>query len=242
MALAGRNLALAEKGRPKGHGQVIDMIAPCNACYLVLMKAKQQIEDEGHMGQAARYAFSQAGLEYRGKVRVRHPLDILAHDVGMERIKEMCTRSLKGLKIACYYGCQVVRPYATFDDQYNPMTMDNLLRACGAETLDWTSMKARCCGGTFTGTIENVGQRLSYIIVKEAKRLGADMIATACPLCQFNVECYQGSMEKAFDDELGIPSLYFSQLLGYAMGIDSKKLSLHNMLVSPDEALAACGA
>ena len=102
--------------------------------------------------------------------------------------------------------------------------------------------QARCCGGTFTGTIENAGLRLSYIIVKEAKRLGADMIATACPLCQFNLECYQGSMEKSYDDELNIPSLYFSQLLGYAMGIEPKKLSMHNMLVSPDEALAACGA
>ncbi len=106
-----------------------------------------------------------------------------------------------------------------------------------------SSMKARCCGGTFTGTIENAGQRLSYIILKEARRLGADMIATACPLCQFNLECYQGSMRKRFkDDDLNIPSLFFSQLLGYAMGIDRKKLSLQNMLVSPDEALEACGA
>jgi heterodisulfide reductase subunit B len=242
MALAGRNLALAEKGRPKGKGEVIDMIAPCSACYLVLMKAKKQIEDEGHLGQAARFAFSQAGLEYRGKVRVRHPLDVLAHDVGPERVKELTRKPLKGLKVACYYGCQVVRPYATFDDQFNPMTMDHLLRAAGAETLEWNSMKARCCGGTFTGTIENVGLRLSYIILKEAKRLGADMLATACPLCQFNVECYQGSMRKRFKDDLNLPSLYFSQLLGYAMGIDPKQLCMDDMLVSPDEALATCGA
>ena len=242
MALAGRNLALAEKGRPKGKGEVIDMIAPCNACYLVLMKAKKQIEESAHLGPAVQDAFSQAGLEYRGKVRIRHPLDVLAHDVGMDRMKELCTRSLKGLKIACYYGCQVVRPYSTFDDQFNPMTMDDMLRAAGAETLDWTSMKARCCGGTFTGTIPNAGLRLSYIILKEAKRLGADMVATACPLCQFNLECYQGSMEKKYDDDLNIPSLFFSQILGYAMGIDPKKLSMQNMLVSPDKALEACGA
>jgi len=239
MALAGRNLALAEKEHPEGR---IEMIAPCNACYLVLMKAKKQIEERAHLGAAVQDAFSRAGMTYRGEVTIRHPLDVLVNDVGLDRIKELCTRPLKGLKVACYYGCQIVRPYATFDDQFNPMTMDNLLRAAGAETVEWTSMKARCCGGTLTGTIDSAGQRLSYIILKEARRLQADVVATACPLCQFNLECYQGSMRKRFDDDLEMPSLFFSQLLGHAMGIKRRKLGLQDMLVSPRKALKACEA
>ena len=134
------------------------------------------------------------------------------------------------MKVACYYGCQIVRPYATFDDQYHPMTMDQILIAMGAETIDWP-LKTRCCGGTLTGTIEDVGLRLNYILLREAKRRGADIIATACPLCQFNLECNQDKIGRHNHDDVSLPVAYFTQLMGLALGLPEKPLGLHRLFV-----------
>lgn len=236
-ALAARNLALAEQSNST---KAVQVIAPCNACYLVLLKAQMAVRGRTETGVAITNGLKQVGLEYTGKAEVRHPLDVFTNDVGLDKLKALSSRPLKGVKVACYYGCQVVRPYATFDNQQNPMTMDNILRAMGAETVDWP-LKAQCCGGTLTGTIEEAGQRMSYIILKEARRRGADVVATACPLCQFNLECYQKQMSATFKDPVSLPVMYFSQLMGQAMGIDDKKLGINRLLVQP-AARACCAA
>ncbi len=144
--LAARNLALAEMN---GNHQ---LMAPCSACYLVLNKTKHYFHDYPAMRQTVDRALAAVNLHYGGDTPVRHPLDVLVNDVGLEAIKQKVKRPLKGLKIAPYYGCQIVRPYATFDDQYNPVSMDLLLEALGATVLKFP-LKTKCCGGSLTGTV-----------------------------------------------------------------------------------------
>ncbi len=230
-ALAARNLALAEE---QG-GQ--DIIAPCNACYLVLLKAQKAIKEDRNKDDRICKAMEKNGLTYHEKVKVRHPLDVLINDIGLEKIKEKVQKPLEGLKIASYYGCQIVRPYSNFDNAYNPMSMDNIMSCLGAETVDWP-LKTRCCGGSLMGTIETVGQRLSYILLKEAKKRGADAIVTACPLCQFNLECYQDKMSSMYDENVNIPVAFFTQLMGIAYGLPAKELGLERLFV-PLQAQAA---
>ena len=232
-ALAARNLALAEKS---DHVDPISLVAPCNACYLVLSKVQKYIKEYDRIGETITDALTEVGLGYNGDVLIRHPLDVLTNDLEPDTIASNITNPLEGLNVACYYGCQIVRPYATFDDQRNPMTMDNLLQTCGANPVDWP-LKTRCCGGTLTGTMSDVGLRLSYILLKEAKRRGANVIATVCPLCQFNLECYQDKMKAEYGDDIDIPIVYFSQLMGKAMGIDDKTLGLHRLFVPLDHAM-----
>ena len=165
--LAARNLALAEDQNGAQKAEEVNLVAPCSACYLVLTKAQHYIDEYTEVGQTILPALQAAGLRYEGRVRVRHPLDVLVNDVGLDTFAAQVRRPLAGLRVACYYGCQVVRPYASFDDQDNPTTMDQLVRAMGAEPIDWP-LKTRCCGGSLTGTIEEVGLRLSYILLKEA--------------------------------------------------------------------------
>lgn len=227
-ALAARNLALAEK--VESNGAVQDMMAPCSACYLVLNKAQHFLEDYDNGGSVIRDALVAVGLNYEGKVKVRHPLDILVNDLGLDSVKEKVTESLDGLKVACYYGCQIVRPYATFDDQNDPRTMDILVEALGAESVTWP-LKTRCCGGSLTGTIQDVGLRLNYILLNEAKKRGADVIATACPLCQFNLECYQDKIAHKFGNGTPMPIMYFSQLMGKAFGSPENVLGIHRNFV-----------
>lgn len=216
--LASRNLALAEQA---GHAQ---LLAPCSACYLVLNKAKHYFHDYPGMADKVRRALQRGGLSYSGNTPVRHPLDVLLTDVGVEAIRQKVVRPLKGLRVASYYGCQIVRPYATFDDAFDPVTLDRLVEALGATVVRWP-LKTKCCGGSLTGTIPEAGLRLVYILCKEALKRGANVIATVCPLCQFNLDAYHRDIARRWED-VRIPTVYFSQLMGLAFGMDPGPLGL----------------
>ncbi len=228
-ALAARNLALCEE-QNQDTTQPPQLVAPCNACYLVLKKTQHWMAEYAEINQKINGALNAAEMNYNGTVQVRHPLDVLVNDIGLDAIKNRIKKPLSGLKVACYYGCQIVRPYAEFDDQRNPQTMDKLMQALGAETIDW-ELKARCCGGSLTGTIREVGMRLSYILLREAKLQGADIIVTACPLCQFNLECFQGVMSKEFEENVDMEVAYFTQVLGHALGLSDKALGMQRMFM-----------
>ncbi len=236
-ALALRNLCLAEQ-QAGSNGKPVDVVAPCAACFLVLHKAQHRLAEYPKASQGVLDRFGAAGLRYTGRVRVRHPLDVLLNDIGLDRVRAKVKRPLSGLKVACYYGCQLVRPYAVFDDQFRPTSMDRLMGALGAESVDWV-LKTRCCGGTLTGTIRDVGLRLNELLLDEAKRRDAGAVATACPLCQFNLEA-QESREAPREGGRGrLPVLYFTQLVGVAFGIPERTLGLHRSLVPVAPALAA---
>ncbi len=228
-ALAARNLSLCEE-QNKDSATPPELMAPCNACYLVLKKTQKYMREYPEIRNRIKGALGAAQMEYHDTVKVRHPLDILINDIGIDAIKKQVVKPLKGLKVACYYGCQIVRPYAEFDNQHNPQTMDQLMQALGAETIDW-ELKARCCGGSLTGTIREVGMRLSYIILREAKMLGADIIVTACPLCQFNLECFQNVMAKEFEENVDMEVAYFSQVVGHAFGATPHELGMQRMFM-----------
>lgn len=237
-ALAARNLALAEQ---QGEGNsTVDLITPCSACYLVLMKAQHYLREYKPIGQKIAAALREAKLEYKGRIRLRHPLDVFVHDIGLETIANRVERPLTGVKVASYYGCQMIRPYATFDDQHEPTSMERLTQVLGAEPVEWP-LKTRCCGGSLTGTVPEVGLRLSYTLLQEAQKRGADMVITACPLCQFNLECYQSSMRKQFGNNLELPVVYFTQLIGLAFGLPEQKIGLQRLFVPLRPALAARG-
>lgn len=228
-ALASRNLALAEK-QACGKAEVV---APCAACYMVLNKTQQFITDyPDRIGVQIKRALNTVDLNYTGQVNIYHPLDVLINDIGLENIKNKVKNSLEGLIVACYYGCQIVRPYATFDDQHNPMTMDTLVKALGAQTITWP-LKTRCCGGSLSGSALEPVLNLNRILIREAKKRGANIILTACPLCQFNLECFQEKLAHKGDKpgEIEISVAYFTQIMGKALGIDESKLGFKQLFI-----------
>ncbi len=222
--LSSRNLALAEQ---LGY----DLVAPCSACYLTLLKTKNYIQQYAHIRNKVDAALTAAGLTCSGTVKIRHPLEVLFNDVGLEALRNRTRFPLRTFKIAPYYGCQIVRPFQEFDDATYPQTLDQLFNALGAQVIDYP-LKTRCCGGSLTGTITQVGLRLNYILLKEAQERGANCIATVCPLCQFNLEAYQKKIIKQYSGLSRIPILYFTQLVGLAFGISEKQLGLQHHIIS----------
>ncbi|MEW6058598.1 MAG: CoB--CoM heterodisulfide reductase iron-sulfur subunit B family protein [Actinomycetota bacterium] len=233
VALSARNLALAEEANPGT--DPVDVVAPCAGCYRALLKAERALEERGEVSERVDFALQTVGLRSERRARTRHPLDVLVNEIGVTRIGAAVTRPLDGLKVACYYGCLVVRPYATFDDTRDPTSMDRLVRAIGGEPIDW-SMKTRCCGGScycggpLIGAMPEATLQLSHELVKEAKKLGADVIATVCPLCAFNLEGFQDRMSREFGETLEVNVGFITQLLGLALGLDERTLGIHRML------------
>ena len=227
--LSARNLALAEKtGRS-------ELVTACNGCYLTLNKANKSLCEQPELHEKIKKALAAGGMTYDGTVRVRHFLDIVVNDVGEEAVKEHVRQPLSGLKVASYYGCQITRPYGELDDEEFPESMDKLMGWLGAEPASFP-LKTKCCGGLMMTTQPETGRKLTGKILKSAKERGADCIVTCCPLCQMNLEAYQGQVGAAIEYDCHIPVLYFTQLMGHAFGLGRDEIALKDSL-TPVEAV-----
>lgn len=218
LAVSARNLALAQT-------MGLDIVAPCSSCYTVLAKTNRIFQSNPALHSDVNVALAEGGLSYSGKTRVRHPLDILMNEIGLSAILAKTKSTLKGLRIAPYYGCQIVRPEKGFDDRENPILLDRLLRACGGEIV-YYPMKVRCCGGMLMTTFDDIALKLNMELLRCAAENGAEVIVTTCPLCHFNLEAYQDQINERYGTGFAIPILYFTQLLGIVFGLPEKKIGL----------------
>jgi heterodisulfide reductase subunit B len=221
--LSARNLSLAHQAG------FSELVTPCSACYLGLRKTQEYAQRYPQIAKRIQDSLAAANLPALDSVRVRHPLEVLFLDVTPERIRSQTVRHWRGGPVACYYGCQLVRPFGEADRDHNPCRMDELLRAAGVPTVEFP-LKTKCCGGSLTGTIHSVGVRLNYILLKEAARKGADAIVTVCPLCQYNLDAYQSEIRKEAGETLDMPVLFFTQVLGWALGGDFRSLGLRRAM------------
>lgn len=218
LALPAINLAIAEKMDDAG-----EILVPCSACYLNLKNVEEKIKKDPDLLNKINIVLAEKNLSLRGKIKVRHILDVISRDLGPEAILNRMKKSLKGLKIAPYYGCQCLRPYSVFDDPEAPCSMDQVIRAAGAMIHPW-NMGGKCCGASHMNTKMEVGMELVRAILKEAR--GADAIVTVCPMCQMNLEAYQKKISSACNENLEIAVLYLPQLLGLALGLSEQELRL----------------
>jgi heterodisulfide reductase subunit B len=225
VVVAARNLALAEKAG-------FDVVTPCSSCYVTLAKANRHLHEHPAMLAKVNQALAVAGLNYKGSLRVRHLVDVLTNDLTPEFIAARVKKPLSGLKVAAYYGCQLVRPDYGLDDTEVPVMLDRLVACLGAEAIDFP-MKARCCGGSLTLSEEASTLGLMEKILQNAVENGAQCLVTPCPLCQTNLDAYQGRVNGRFRTNYKIPVLFITQLIGLALGLDAKALGLDANIVAP---------
>ena len=230
LSLPARNLALAESaGKP--------LAVSCNACYLALRRANQVLAENGPWARKVREALSGIGREIRGPVEVRHTLDIVVNTAGLEKVRAGVSRSLRGLPVVPYYGCQIARPRHGSMHSENPVELDRLLETLGARVLRF-DQKTRCCGGSLMTTKHEVAIELTERLLRESQLRGAKAIVVSCPLCQFNLDVFQGEVNRRFGTHYRLPVIYFTQAMGWAMGVGPVELGLHRGFVSADGLLS----
>lgn len=235
IALSTRNLSIAESMK-------LDVVTLCSACFFTLSRANNLLHEDSGLKSKVDQMLNDSELKYAGDVKVRHYLDVLVNDAGFEEISRHVKVPLNGLKVAPYYGCLLVRPpsIATFDDPEHPRSLEKLVETLGGQNVNFID-KTRCCGASLGFTEEKVMMEMSRNLLLEAKDAGADCMVLPCPLCHFNLDAKQEDIESAFDVEIDLPILYFTQLVGIAFGLNSKELALNKNCVSPSKLLQRLG-
>jgi heterodisulfide reductase subunit B len=224
--LATRNLATAEEAG-------LDLVIPCAACFQRFKVAEKHIREGKE---------PVIDTPYLGNVPVKHLLDFLSEEENLKLIKEKIEKPLNGLKVACYYGCLITRPPEITDakNHENPQVMDDLLSLLGAEISPW-SYKTDCCGGSLMLSRPDIVARLSGKLIQMAEEAGANCIATACPLCQANLDTKQGMISKNLERKIHFPTFYFTELLGLALGYEKADKWFKKHVIDPRDLLKSHG-
>ncbi len=227
IALPARELQAAEEtGLP--------LTVACAMCFSRLKHTAHELADKAKLDLVS----DLLGKEFHNATEVVHLLQVLDD----ARDAMPMSRPLKGLKVACYYGCLLVRPrdIVNFDDEENPRIMDRLMEALGAEGIEW-DFKTACCGASLPLTRRDIVLKLSHRLLSQAKQLGADCVAVACPMCHSNLDAYQKEIEAEYKDKLDLPVLYFTQLVGLALDFSPKQLHLDKHFTDPRPMLRGKG-
>lgn len=225
--LNARNFALAEQNLP---GQ--EIVATCAACWLGARETKERLDASSQLMADTNEALKEAGLEYKGESDIRHMVEVLIEDFGYDELKKPVVKSLEGIKFAGYVGCQTNRPFGIVGESFeNPMYLDKLVEMVGGEALTSYDQKVTCCGGALAFSEPDKAQAQIKDIVESAYDHGAEMIVTPCPLCQANVEIYQGAINKKYGKKFNIPVMYYSQLMTVAYGGSAKDAGLDGQVI-----------
>ena len=225
-----RNFAIAQK-------KELDILTICNTCLNVMKRVNVELQKPDLLNEVNE-DLAKIGLHYDGKARVKHLLEVL-NDYGFANIKAKVTMPLDGLKVAAFYGCHILRPKdeIRFDNPENPVMIEKLIEALGAEPIYYPS-RTSCCGFHITMANPKLCGKMNAVNLADAKEHGADIIVTPCTLCHTVMDGQQFRAQKMLGKELNIPVLHLPQLVGLALGLEKKKLGFNRHVVNCEKALA----
>lgn len=230
IGITARTLAQAEKTG-------LDLVTPCSSCFTILHEANDLLKEDHKLADKVREALSNVGLTYNGTVKVRHIAEVLFNDVGPAALAAKVIRPLTGLKVACYHGCQQVRPSYGFDDSELPDWLDKMAAALGAEPVNFP-LKAHCCGSSLVISETATAVELIYKLLKNAGDNGAQaLVTTTCPLCHLALDGYQSAANNKYKTNFNMPALAITQAIAFALGLDFKSAGLNGNITSPKKLL-----
>ncbi|MEJ2011474.1 MAG: CoB--CoM heterodisulfide reductase iron-sulfur subunit B family protein [Anaerolineales bacterium] len=222
--LCARNIAMAEKLN-------LDLVAPCSACFKNTYFTNKALKGDPDLADNINVALAEDDLHFSGSIEVRHLMEVFVEDVGFDQLKESVTHPLEGLRVAPYYGCQIVRPQKDHENVEEPQFFEGLMSAIGADPIPY-ALKMRCCGGSLLISSREAALNMIYNLLKNAVDSEAQVIATACPMCQINLECYQPQVNQEYGTNFHVPVVYFTQLIGLSMGLPMKAIGLGSELIA----------
>lgn len=207
------------------------LVTPCSACLYHFKSAAKQVQEKPDILVDVETIL---GLPLSNSPPAIHPLELLSTDLFESRIKTLVKRDLFNLKLVSYYGCHISRPASVmqFDDPENPQSMDRLLGWAGVQVLDWSG-KVNCCGAHISVVKPEIMVDLCAKLFENALEAGADAIVVACPMCHANLDTRQDLIGDQLGYSLDMPVLYFSQILGYAIGLEPERLGFNKHIINP---------
>ena len=228
--------ALPAMNLQKAAGMGLPVTTVCASCYARLRIANHKIAASSEERERVERVI---GKPYDGKVEVHHLLDVIVNKLDSDLVTCKVKRKLSAMKVACYYGCLLSRPpgIVAFDNPEHPSVMEKLVTMTGAQAVEWP-YKTECCGASLSISNSAIVGRLSHRLLSMVRRAGAECVVVACPLCQINLDLRQADATAAHGQLPETPVLYFTQLLGLALGLSKKELGLEALTVSADAVLA----
>jgi heterodisulfide reductase subunit B len=232
LILAARNLALAER-------EGLNITTLCPGCAGTLKKVNKMLREDEDLRNDINGHLKDAGLEFKGTSDVKHLMQLLIEDVGLEKIQKSVTRPLTALKVAEHNGCHILRPreFVGFDDPEDPKTLKTLIEATGATCLDYMD-ETECCGAPSVGVSDKVALQLAKDKLSHLKVVDAEAMITICPFCHIMYDTNELRIEKMFNEVYGIPILHYPQLLGLAMGMRPEDLGFNELRVDASKILS----
>ncbi|MFQ5837083.1 MAG: CoB--CoM heterodisulfide reductase iron-sulfur subunit B family protein [Candidatus Bathyarchaeia archaeon] len=232
LTLSARNLCLAEQ-------QNLNIMALCPGCAGTLRKVNKMLKGDKKLKELVNGYLKEIGMEFKGgTIKVKHLIQVLAEDVGFEKIKEAVQKPLTKLKVAEHNGCHVLRPtkYIGFDDPENPVILKKLIELTGAQCLDYM-YEMDCCGAPIIGVNDKIPLYLAGEKLRNLKAVGAQALITVCPTCHMMFDLHQSRIERVLSETFRIPVLHYTQLLGLAMGFSPDELALEQLRVDASKIL-----
>ncbi len=231
LAVGAYNICLAEEAD-------LNLITLCSGCFESLAMANTMLKDDEQLKARINRILSQVGKEFLGNKEVKHFLQVLVDDVGLNRLKQSVSKPLSKLKVAPFYGCHALRPseLLKLDDPERPTILENLIETLGAESVEYRN-KLKCCGGLLRGYSDDLALNLAREKIVNTTKAGADCIGTLCPFCFVALDIGQMQMKAKFQETYDMPVLHYSELLALALGIDPKELALQTHKIKTDKIL-----
>lgn len=234
--LSARNLAIADE-------LGLDVLPLCNGCHVSMSDVKHMLDSNPNLQNSINEYLMIEGLKYTGKSQVHHLIEVLYHDVGLDKIRESIKRTLNGLKLASHYGCHALRPSSIGrpDEPEDPQILDELTGALGANT-EYYPEKLDCCGASLVLSDPETSFKITGAKLKAVQRHGFDGMVTICPFCHKMYDAKQGAIKNVLqDEEIDVPVFYYTQLLGLAMGKEEGRLGINFNLSPVDRILEKIG-
>ena len=231
LAVAAYNICLAEEAD-------LNLITLCTGCFESLSIANTMLKADKQLKAKINRILSQAGKEFLGSKEVKHYLQVMTDDVGLERLKQNVSKPLTNLKVAVFYGCHALRPseLLKFDDPERPQIFESLIETLGAKNVEYRN-KLKCCGGLLRGYSDDLALNMAREKLVNTTKAGADCIATLCPFCFVALDIGQMQVKSEFNEIYDMPVLHYSELLALALGIDPEELALKTHKIKVDKVL-----
>ncbi len=219
LSIAAYNICIAEEAD-------LNVVTLCTGCFESLAMTNTMLKANEKLKAKVNQILSSAGKEFIGSKEVKHYLQVLKDDVGVERIRQSITKPLRSLKVASFSGCHLLRPseLLKFDDPERPHIFDDLIEALGAKSIDYRN-KLKCCGGLLRGYADDLALNIAREKLVNTTKAGADCISTLCPFCFLTLDMGQLMIKSKFHEEYNMPVLHYAELLSIALGIDPNELA-----------------